>query len=311
RPLFNATVVERLSSYNYSGRIETAEFGIGRAFINFSNSEFDFILCNDVFGEYRKFAAEKNLFYIHPTYGTVSRYGLIPVATSMDQIGILCKNPRDGFEVLSKIAGKDEKDGAMFPEEKYDFQKLEKEIKLVKFEDIKLEYFDVCRHVMYILSSAEFSHNINRYDGIKYGYRTPESKGLNELYMKSRSEGLGSDVKFAALVGVTVLSHGRYSAYYEKSMKIRRLIKESLLFDEYDVIILPCTIGKYEYENSALYALANLAGLPSVSFSHKGNTVQLIANVKNENALLTALDKFECDSSMQSKNRSASPEVLT
>jgi len=228
----------------------------------------------------------------------------------MDQIGVVCNDLTDGFRLLSRIAGRDDKDGAMFPEKGYDYFKPAGAIKIgapvqiinktgdksraainefIKHFDtveIKIEYFDMAKQVMYILSSAEIYGNVGRYDGIKFGYRA-ECKNLDELYYKTRS-GFGLDVKTAAITGAMVLSTDNFVRYYEKAMRVRRLIKESLTFDTYDVVVLPCAVDGGPYENLSLYALAPLAGLPSVSFNYMGSGIQLIAGVKNEHLLLAA-----------------------
>ncbi|MCL2513375.1 MAG: amidase family protein [Oscillospiraceae bacterium] len=267
---FDAEVVARLAENNIqiSGRAAMSEFGLGEI----EELPGQPLLCNDVFGNYRRKAAEKGLCCIRPTYGTVSRYGLIPVVSSMDQIGIICKEPSEGFKILSAIAGNDEKDGAMFPEKKYVYEKTGKNLK-ISDKAVKPDYADVYEQVMYILCCAELSGNISRYDGIKFGYRTADFKGLDDLYVKTRTGAFGIEAKLAAVMGGMVLSQDYYVPYYEKAMKVRRLIKESLPFGECDVIIQP--VGS---------PLASLAGLPSLTF----NDMQLIADVKNENALYAA-----------------------
>ena len=261
---FDATVVTRLKENNIeiTGRTKMSDFGLS------GGETCGLTLCNDLFGTYRR----AGICYIHPTYGTVSRYGLIPLAPSMDQIGVACKDLYEGFDLLSKIAGNDPNDGAMFPEKKYEYKVSDKKIKIAGSEVLK--YTDVYEQVMAILSCAEISNNLTRYDGIKFGYRTQNYKNLNDLYINTRSEAFGLQAKLVSIMGAVVLSRDNYSAYYEKAMKIRRLIKQSLRFDEYDVIELPTG---YEM-------LAQLTGLPSISF----NGIQLIADVRNENALLTA-----------------------
>ena len=322
---FDATVVDRLrdAGIPISGKTQMPEFGIDGFFADKPEELSGSIravvenavhccLCNDVFGLYRRQAAENGLCYIHPTYGTVSRYGLVHLASSMDQIGVLCKNLADGFSLLATIAGHAPNDGAMFPEQSYHYQKAEKDMTVCvpsaivnrtdertqnairafaeKFNtvDEPLDYFDVFSQVMYILSCAEISNNINRYDGIKFGYRSANSPNLESLYTNTRTEAFGLETKLAAIMGAMVLSHEQYAPYYEKAMKIRRLVKQSLRFDKYDVIVLPTTLGGNPYEDLSLYALATLAGLPTVSFSYQGCGIQLVANVKNENALLSA-----------------------
>jgi len=254
---FDATVVTRLKENNIPIAGETKLYEIN-----------DLKLCNDVSGYYRHYGK----CYIQPTYGTVSRYGLIPLACSMDQIGVACNDLREGFELLAKIAGNDPNDGAMFPEKSYEYKVLDRKIKIGGVKNLK--YTDVYSQVYTILSNAEISSNDTRYDGIKFGYRTQNFKNLNELYVNTRTEAFDVKEKFSSILGALVLSKDYYLAYYDKAMRIRRLIKESLPFDEYDVIELP---PGYEM-------LAQLAGLPSISFGD----VQLIAQAKNENALLTA-----------------------
>ena len=281
-------------------------------------------LCNDLFGLYRRQAAENNLVYIHPTYGTVSRYGLIPAASSMDQIGVLAKDVATGFSLLSAIAGHDSRDGAMYPETSYSYKSLDRDVRLCVPENIlklsdsgfrssaeelsdsafrssaeelsrcfaltdePLPLFDVYKQVMYILACAEISNNINRYDGVKFGYRSASSESLESLYTNTRTEGFGIQVKLAAVMGAFVLSADQYVPYYEKAMKIRGIIRSSLQFDKYDVIALPVSISGGAYDNLSLYALSALAGLPCLSFSYKGRGIQLIGGVKGEGALLKA-----------------------
>ena len=266
---FDATVVTRLQENGVplSGRVALPEFGWGSPGPLPDDAV---ILCNDVFGGARAQAAAQGLCYIRPTYGTVSRYGLIQTVSSMDQIGAVCKDPAEGLGILAAIAGNDEKDGAMFPERRYTYAKPDALPGITKEEPA---YADLYRQVFFILACAELCGNISRYDGIKYGYRALEYKGLDELYTKTRTEAFTLEIKGAAVMGCMFLSQDYYSKYYEKAMKIRRLIKESLRFDEYDVLRLP-----------ADSPLPQLAGLPSLTFGD----AQLVANVKNEGALLAA-----------------------
>ena len=296
---FDATVVRRLTEK--CEPVKLAEFGLGDP----GELPGSPLLCNDIFGFVRCRAVRQNLCYIRPSYGTVSRFGLIPVASSMDQIGIVCKNPTEGFSLLSAIAGQDENDGAMFPEKSYTYNADVKDIKwstlpasgekgipasesfAQKFiekigkkekpDSCTVSHADVCRQVLHILSYAEISNNISRYDGIKFGYRSSNYKGLEDLYTKTRTEAFGLEAKLAALMGCLILSQEYYASYYDKAMKIRRLIKESLRFDKYDVIILPD-------DNP----LAVLAGLPSLTFPYNGTGIQLVADVKKENILFSA-----------------------
>ncbi|MCL2718617.1 MAG: amidase family protein [Lachnospiraceae bacterium] len=337
---FNATVIERLNEagIKINRRVTMDEFGIDDYFsdddiptaVREAAADEDVcILCNDIFGKIRRQAALNGTCFIKPTYGTVSRYGLIPVATSMDQIGIVCANPRKGFEVLAKINGKDAKDGAMIdtksdslniPSPCQQCQKSMCDVRIAvpdnvwvdekniceseasfkndtsvisKLENtfetsrINLEYFEVYHQVLYILSAAEISNNLNRYDGVKFGYRAENSNNLNDLYFNTRSDGFTLNTKLAIIMGANVLSQENYTGYYEKAMKIRRLIKESLKFDSYDVIALPVQMkGKSKYEQSALYAITALAGLPSVTMPFGDCGVQFIADVGREDMLM-------------------------
>ncbi|MCL2051228.1 MAG: amidase family protein [Lachnospiraceae bacterium] len=275
------------------------------------------VLCNDIFGKTRRQAALNGISFIKPTYGTISRYGIVPVATSMDQIGVVCADLRKGFEVLKIISGKDERDGAMIENSLKSFKDLsscqgcQKSLCDVKvaiavnawgendtsvisrlqssFEtsEIELDYFEAYHQVLYILSAAEISNNLNRYDGVKFGYRAENSNNLSDLYFKTRSEGFTLNTKLSIIMGADILSQENYHAYYEKAMKIRRLIKESLKFDSYHVIALPVKMeAKNKYEQSALYALTSLAGLPSLTVPFGDSAVQFIADFGREDVLM-------------------------
>ncbi|MCL2820715.1 MAG: amidase family protein [Oscillospiraceae bacterium] len=271
----DATVVTRLEAagVKISGRVDTSEFGAAGLFedaaggtatqgdgslVFFAKTAQEnrplVLLCNDYTGGVSRAAVDAGLYYIQPSYGTVSRYGLIPSVGSMDQIGIVCENPEDGFEILEIISGYDAKDGVMLPNSSktYEPQEVSSSFE-IDIADMKSDYSGVYKQVMQILCSAELSNNISRYDGIKFGYRAKEYKDLNELYTKSRTEAFGEDVKLAAVTGAMVLYGDNYERYYNKAMCIRRLIKESLEFGEYDVIVSKCPI------------LSRLCGLPSLS----------------------------------------------
>ncbi len=233
------------------------------------------LLCNDIFGHVRIAADNQGLSYIRPTYGTVSRYGLIPAACSMDQIGVACRDAREGFELLAKIAGHDERDGAMFPEKSYSYAPPEKTVRVIEYDKIANAYTALGEQVLRVLACAEISNNISRYDGIKFGYRAAGFKGLNDLYLKTRTEGFGTEAKLAAIMGSMLLSQEYYKKYYDKAMRLRRIILDAFDFKDYDVVALPV--------NSPI---AVLCGYPSLTFSG----VQLMAAAKNESVLLGALE---------------------
>lgn len=292
------------------------------------------VLCNDLFGKIRRQAAANGLFFLQPSYGTVSRYGLIPSASSMDCIGILCADPGAGFSLLAKLAGKDIRDGAMYPDAAYNYDKdryphggdhhftannehhspaspdHRPGLRLMVPDNIwglkngannsaavpepvrrfdiiagELKYFEVFRQVLYILSCAEICNNTNRYDGVKFGYRAADYKSIGDLYVRSRSEALGCDMKLTIIMGAMVLAQDNYEPLYEKAMKIRRLIKESLRFNDYDLIALPAGLGQTPYEASALSALTALAGLPSLTVPGPEVGIQLFADSKREDLL--------------------------
>jgi len=278
----------------------------------------DFALCNDYTGTVGCRAAARSVCYIHPTYGTVSRYGLIHAVPSMDQIGIVCKTPEDGFRILEIISGRDPNDGAMLdaaeqqtykPQESgfrvgvpvnvlsrvpdtaaiTDFTKGHSAV------ETELRYFDVFPQVMQILCCAELSSNLTRYDGIKFGYRAGGYRDLRELYTKTRTEALGKEVKLASIIGAMVLSQEKYSRYYDKAMRIRRLIAESLEFDRYDAIIMPVADpARNMADNLALSSLARLCGLPAITIPYRGGGITLIADRQREDVLL-GLTKCETD----------------
>jgi len=287
-----ATVITRLESsgVQMTSRIKAGEFGVSGLFVTGDNptrdnpardnpardgalSHVDFALCNDYTGAISRAAALQGLYYIHPTYGTVSRFGLIPSVTSMDQIGVLCRDPEIGFEVLQIISEYDSKDGVM---SSGDFEKNEavNEMPLRIKGDTNNPgtCFDPCfpcLQIMQILCCAELSNNISRYDGIKFGHRAKEYNGLQELYAKSRTEAFGDDVKLAAIIGAMVLSQENYTRYYEKAMKFRRVIKDSFEFDKYDVIATCCP------------TLSRLCGYPALTTPE----CTYIADIRREDAL--------------------------
>jgi len=275
----DATVVERLaaSGVDIVGRADTSEFGVSglleltcqgdgspditgavnRLLGDISKGKADVALCNDYTGAISCAAATAGLFYVHPTYSTVSRYGLIQSVASIDQIGVICKSAEVGFQVLKIISGYDSKDGVM-PSDRVtnpDGVIVPNEAKVKRAEDLSpcSCFSSVYQQVMQILCCAELSNNISRYDGIKFGYRAKDYKGLDELYTKSRTEAFGEDIKLAALLGAMVLSLDNYERYYDKAMRIRRLIKESLEFDKYDLIVTQCPL------------LSRLCGLPALT----------------------------------------------
>jgi len=238
----------------------------------------DIVLGIDVDGGAYKSAVKDNIFYIKPTYGTVSRFGVVAHVSSVDQIGVYAKNLDDGFAVLSVIAGYDKNDGTSYPTEKYNYSPDGIDIKSLKTLELNInnfKYFDSLAQVYLIISTAEFCNNISRFDGLKFGYRTENFKNMNDLIINSRSESFSAETKIKALMGAYVLSEEQFEKYYYKATQIRRLIKQELdeIFKQFDVVILPLC------DKST--ALANLTGCPAVVFNGK----IMIAKEFDENKL--------------------------
>ncbi len=270
-------------------------------------------LGSDTGGSIRLPASYCGVVGMKPTYGTVSRYGLIAYGSSLDQIGPLTKDVRDAAALLSVIAGHDKKDSTSIPREDTDFTgALVKDVKGMKIgiprdyfgeglnEEVKkavlsaaerlraagavLEEFDLgmveyAIPAYYTIATAEASSNLERFDGIKYGYRAENYEGLHPMYKKTRSEGFGAEVKRRIMLGSFVLSSGYYDAYYLKALRVKALIKKAFdeAFSRYDVIlgpVAPTTAPKLGESLSDplkmylgdIYTISvNLAGLPGIS----------------------------------------------
>ena len=232
-------------------------------------------LGSDTGGSIRQPSSFCGVVGLKPTYGLVSRYGLVAFASSLDQIGPITKDVYDSAMLLNLIAGHDEKDTTSEKIEKIDYtkclknnvkglrigipkeffgegineevkQSLENAIKEYKELGAEIEEFslDIAQYALatyYIVACAEASSNLGRFDGIRYGYRTKEFKNLKELYRKSRSEGFGTEVKRRIILGTYVLSSGYYDAYYKKAQQVRTLVMNEFdkAFEKYDVILTP------------------------------------------------------------------------
>ena len=193
------------------------------------------------------------MYYIRPTYGTVSRFGLVAEVSSMDQIGVCAHETDTAFFVLSAIAGYDKNDGTVYAKEKYDFFPPENEVKTVNLNDLDFKYANCINAVLHIISTAEFSGNAARFDGLKFGYSAKNFTGTNELTVNSRSEAFTPESKLKALMGTYVLSEGQFEKYYLKAAKLRRLINQGLdeILKQYDAVRVPDA------------ALAYLSGCPA------------------------------------------------
>lgn len=272
-----------------------------------------YALGSDTGGSIRQPASYCGMVGMKPTYGTVSRYGLIAYGSSLDQIGPLTKDVTDCATVLEAIASHDLKDSTSVERQDTDFTSalvddvqgmrigipndyfgdgLDEEVKeavLRAAEELEsrgavVERFDLSLveyaiPAYYTIAAAEASSNLERFDGIKYGYRTEEYAGLHNMYKKSRSEGFGEEVKRRIMLGSFVLSSGYYDAYYLKALRVKALIKKAFdeAFTKYDVILGPVAPTTAPKLGSSLadpikmylgdiYTIAvNLAGLPGIS----------------------------------------------
>lgn len=306
-----------------------------------------FALGSDTGGSIRQPSAFCGITGMKPTYGTVSRYGLIAYGSSLDQIGPMTKNVTDCAAVLETIASYDKKDSTSMKREKYDFTSalvrdvkglriglpkdyfgngLDSEVKAAIFKAAEtfkrmgaiVEEFDLglvqyAIPAYYIIASAEASSNLERFDGVKYGYRTKEYGDLHSMYKKTRSEGFGSEVKRRIMLGSFVLSSGYYDAYYLKALKTKALIKQEFdkAFEKYDIILAPAAPTTAPLLGSSLqdpikmylsdiYTIsANLAGIPGLSIpcgkDNKGLPIgmQLLGGCFQEKTLLRAGFAYE------------------
>ena len=270
-------------------------------------------LGSDTGGSIRQPASYCGVVGMKPTYGTVSRYGLIAYGSSLDQIGPLAKDVTDCATILEMIAKHDTKDSTSIDRKDTDFTSalvddvkgmkigiprdyfgdgLDKEVKEAVLEAAKvleskgaiveefdLSLVDYAIPTYYTIAAAEASSNLERFDGIKYGYRTEQFEGLHNMYKKTRSEGFGPEVKRRIMLGSFVLSSGYYDAYYLKALRVKALIKKAFdeAFAKYDVIlgpVAPTTAPKLgsslsdpiKMYLSDIYTISvNLAGLPGMS----------------------------------------------
>lgn len=305
-----------------------------------------YALGSDTGGSIRQPAAFCGNVGLKPTYGLVSRFGLIAFASSLDQIGSFTKDVTDCAIVLNAIAGYDKMDSTSVDADKTDYTKalglplkgmkvgvpkqylesgiqteikeaVENAIKVYEMlgaecEECSLPLSKYALPAYYLISSAEASSNLARFDGIKYGYRAEEYHGLTDLYEITRSEGFGEEVKRRIMLGTYALSSGYYDAYYKKAQQVRGLIKRDFAacFEKYDVLLTPTTpTTAYKFgEKSdpvAMYmgdictVAVNIAGLPAISIpaglDKKGMPIgiQLIANSFDERKLLTAAFAYE------------------
>jgi len=373
--LYSATVVEKLLAEDaiIIGRLNCDEFAMGSSnensafgnVLNPLNEKYvpggssggsavavaanlcHVTLGSDTGGSIRQPASFTGTVGLKPTYGRVSRFGLIAYASSFDQIGPITKSVEDCALVLEIISGADKNDNTsssqrvevynqgLSADKKFKFAYLKecveaegldpevkqavlKQIEWLKnnghtVEAVDFPYLEFLVPTYYVLTTAEASSNLSRFDGIHYGYRTKNATDLESTYKKSRSEGFGKEVKRRIMLGTFVLSAGYYDAYYSKGQKVRRVIQEKTkeILNNYDFILTPSTPGTaFEFgKNSAdpikMYlediftVQANIAGVPAISVPcgiHSNGLpmgLQIMANYFEEGKLLNIASKIK------------------
>lgn len=297
-------------------------------------------LGTDTGGSVRQPAAFCGVLGFKPTYGRISRYGLLAYGSSFDQIGVLSQGIEDIALVLEIMAGEDEFDATASTRSVPEYSKdlsFGKKAKIAYFdtalnhegmdedvqklsldfidklkaeghtvEPVSFEYLDYIIPAYYVLTTAEASSNLSRYDGIRFGHRSEDAQNIDEVYKMSRTEGFGTEVKRRIMLGTFVLSSGYYDAYYSKAQKVRRLIADRTreIFKAYDFIIMPASptpaweIGKMTDDPVAMYLAdiftvqANMVGIPAIALpigKHSNGMpvgIQLMADKFEEKKLL-------------------------
>ena len=304
-------------------------------------------LGSDTGGSIRQPSSLCGVVGLKPTYGLVSRYGLVAFASSLDQIGPITKDVRDSAILLNMIAGHDDMDSTSYDTPKVDYTKaLKNDVKGLKIgvpkeffgegiqqevkdklkeaietykqmgaivEECSLDIAEYSLAAYYIIACAEASSNLGRFDGIRYGYRTENFSNLNEIFVNSRTEGFGSEVKRRIILGTYVLSSGYYDAYYKKAQKVRTFVKNKFdeCFKKYDVLLTPTSpttafeIGSKSNNPLEMYLAdictvsINIASVPAISIpcgvDNSGMPIgmQLIGDRFKEETILNAAYTYE------------------
>lgn len=373
-PIFNATVIEKLQQAGMIviGKTNLDEFAMGSstetsAYQMTHNAwNYDKVpggssggsaaavasgqviaaLGSDTGGSIRQPSAFNGVVGFKPTYGRISRWGLITFSSSLDEIGVITRSVLDNAKIMNVLAGQDEKDPTTVVNDTDFIQNLDGDISGMKIalpcefmgegvdpqvretimaaadtfrslgatvEEVGLPYSKYAVPTYYIVASSEASSNLQRYDGIRYGFRAPDAKTLEDVYVKSRTEGFGEEVKRRIMLGTFSLSAGYYDAYFKKAAQVRALITKDFMdvFKDYDLIMAPTTptpafnIGEKVtdpvtmYMNDVLTISANLAGVPAASipagFNDEGLPIgmQLIGKHFDENTVYRAGYAFE------------------
>jgi len=374
-PPYDATVIEKLRAAGavFTGKTNMDEFAMGSStetsFYGASRNPWDLeripggssggsaaavaadeciaAIGSDTGGSIRQPAALCGIVGMKPTYGRVSRFGLIAFASSLDQIGPFTKDVEDCAIMMNVLAGYDNRDSTSAAEEVPDYRQflgkgiegwtvgipqeyfvgglapeveraVRQAVKTVESAgarcvDVSLPHTEYCLAVYYIVAPAEASSNLARYDGVKYGFRSPESRDLLDMYKKTRSAGCGAEVKRRIMIGTYALSSGYYDAYYKKASQVRSLIKRDFdeAFKTCDALLTPTTptpafcIGEKTDDPMQMYLSdlftisTNLAGIPGISvpcgYSASGLPigVQFLAGHFQEGRLLQIASAYE------------------
>jgi aspartyl-tRNA(Asn)/glutamyl-tRNA(Gln) amidotransferase subunit A len=316
-------------------------------------------------GSVRQPASFCGIVGLKPTYGRISRYGLVAFASSLDQIGVFGKSVKDAAEVLGVIAGRDTNDSTAADCEVPDYVEslnngisnktigipralysngLDSEVRTAvenaienyrkmgaRIVDVEIPHSKYAIAVYYIIATAEASSNLARFDGVRYGFRAEDSHELREMYMQTREQGFGEEVKRRIMLGTYVLSSGYYDAYYAKAQKVRTLLKQDFIdaFDECDAIVTPTApttafkIGEKSNDPIAMYlsdiytASANLAGIPGISVpcglskERMPIGLQLMGKPWSENVLLNLANVYESEFPLTDKPLIQAPSIIS
>ena len=352
KPLFSAEAVTRLEDkgYTVAGKTNVGEFGLdlvgefsyyapqgeklqGSAATLVKNGDVEAALGVDMNGATRRAAALAGVDFLKPTYGTVSRYGVISCAASGEQVGVYAKNAQKVAEIMGVIAGHDDKDGTSLKDETYDYAitdvkgkkvainkyLLDKaddttKAKVLAFADslrangvevveISCDMVEIANTAWQILMCAETCNNVSRYDGVKFGHRAKEYKNIDELYVNTRTEGFNFLTKAVILYGSDVLSKHRYKDCFDKSLRVRRVVAEGIAkaFEEFDAILTPaCSKAEYEAYDikdafGKVFAESVFTAVPNLIGipAIVTNGVQLMGNHFSESTLLSLAHSVE------------------
>lgn len=352
KPLFSAEVVNRLekNGYKIKGKTNVGEFGLdlvgefsyynqieenetlkGAAAQAVASGDVNAALAVDMNGSPRRAAALSGVTFLKPTYGTVSRYGIISCAASGEQVGVYANNADTVAQIMGVISGNDKKDGTSLRNESYTYttdeeikkvcvvkeliDKADDDVKAyisdytdtlkaqgVTVDEISCDFFDNANTAWQILMCAETCNNVSRYDGVKYGHRSEKYRNIDELYVNSRTEGFNFLTKATILYGSEALSKSRYADCYDKALRVRRIVAEKMseLFKQYDAVITPvCTSKEYtSYDIHDAFkkvfeqsVFTAVANLVGIPAISTGY-VQIMAKQFDESKLLT-LAKFD------------------